>query len=244
MSTTYLNEAGGASGGSPASLDYVNTQAVSSTNPSGGSMAGPLMLANQTADPAAPNGGSVVYAKGGQLYTQNSQGLIEAVSTGQASITAAVTVANTVTETALLALSIPASDPVAGAVYRMRGWGVYSTTGTPTLAVNSYYGGLTGTAIASVPAITTGSSLTNALFKIDAELVFYSTTKAQGFIQLMLGTSASTDAASGYVASPSATAGVTVAVTTAKAFTLSAVWGTASASNTLSLLGGYAERIA
>lgn len=244
MSTTYLNEAGGASGGSPASLDYVNTQAVSSTNPAGSSMAGPLTVANQTADPAAPSAGAVLYPKAGQWFMENPQGLVQTVSGAVAGITSAVTVANTTTETALLALSIPAADPVAGAVYRMRGWGVYSTTGTPTLAFNSYYGGLTGTAIASVPAITTGSGLTNALFKIDAELVFYSTTKAQGFIQLMLGTSASTDAASGYVASPSSTAGVTVAVTTAKAFTLSAVWGTASASNTLSLLGGYAERIA
>lgn len=230
-----LTEAQGASPASPASLDYLDKNVIGIN---GGT------LANQNADPASPAGGANIYAKNGQVYTQLPSGTVGVVSTGKAGLTAAVTVANTTTETELLSYSIGASEPSAGAVYKLVAWGVYSVTGAPTLAFNSYYGGIAGTAIASVPAITAGSGVTGCLFELEAALTFYSTTKAQGYIKLLLGTSSSTDAASGYVASPTATAGVTVVSTSAKVFDVSLIWSAASASNTLSVLGGYGQRIA
>ncbi len=241
---SYLTESSGAVGGSPASLDYVQTQTVSATSTAVQTMAAPLSLANQGADPAAPSGGAVLYPKGGQWFQENSQGLVTSLVGSGGGITSAVTVANTMTETALLAWTIPANLPAATAVYRMKGWGVYSDTATPTLTFTSYYGGLAGTQIAQVPAVTLGSGVSGCLFEFIAELAFYSTTKAQGSLKLLLGTSSTTDAASAYVASPTATAGVTVATTSAADFAVSVKWSAASSSNTLSLLYGYPERVA
>lgn len=238
----YLTGGQGALAGSPASVGYVTDQAVQKTSATGDTMAGPLGIANQSADPGAPAGGAVIYPKAGQWFTENPQGLVGALPSNAGSITSAVTVASTAAETALLSMAIPAADPVAAAVYKLSGWGIYSTTGTPTLAFGLRHGGAAGTFIAAVPAITTGSGLSNALFDIEALLAFYDTTHVVGKIRLLLGTSASTDAASGYVASPTASVAVTVA--TAKAMTLTVTWGTSSSSNTISLLGSFAQRVA
>jgi hypothetical protein len=50
----YLTESGGATGGSPASLDYVNTQALNKASPSGDSMAGPLTVPSLIGGGTAP----------------------------------------------------------------------------------------------------------------------------------------------------------------------------------------------
>lgn len=242
MAVSYLNEGGGASGGGPASLDYVNTQAVSSTNPAGGSMAGPLTIANQAATPAVPTTGPVLYAVNGQLTYENTQGLVQTIVGSQPGITSPVTVANTGSETVLQSLSMPAADAIAGAVYKMVGYGLYSDTGTPTLTFTSRLGGVAGTSLAQVPAITLGSSVSNCLFKYEAFLAFLSTTTAQCVIELMLGTSSTTDAASAYVATP--TSATTVSLSTAKNWVMDVTWSAASASNTISLLAGYTERVA
>ena len=238
----YANEFTGASGGSPASLDYVTTQAVSATNPAGSSMAGPLTLANQGAAPPASASGPVLYSTGGVLTYVNTQGLVQTLVGSQGGFTAAGTaIANTAAETAIQAMSLPANDAVAGAVYRRVAWGVYSWTATPTMTFTSRLGGTAGTSLAATPAITLGTAQTNAIWKYETFLNFLSPTSVQCLIELDLGTSTSTDAASPYLATP--TAAVTVSVTTAKTWVADLTWGTAAAGNTLQALGGYTERV-
>jgi hypothetical protein len=198
-----------------------------------------ITLTNQGTAPGTPSGGDVLYAtSAGVLTYKNPQGLVSTLVGSQGGLTATTTVATTTAATALQSLAIPAADAIAGAVYRLVGWGVYSDTGTPTLAFTSTFG---ATGIAAVPAVTLGSGVSNVPFRYEATLDFYTTTTAMGSIQLSLGTSASTNAASLFVSTP--TAAVTVGVT-AQAFAVNVTWSASSASNTISLLGGYSERVA
>lgn len=177
-------------------------------------------------------------AAGGLQLTQPS-GLVQAVGGVLHAQTSTTTVANTTAATALTGFSVPAGDPSAGSVYRLRGYGVYSTTGTPTLAFTLAWG---GTSIAAVPAATLPSSISGAPFSYEAEIVLRSATSATGMLRVMIDTSKSTDAAASYLG-VSATA-VTVSTSSAATLAVTAAWGTASASNTISLVGGSVERIA
>ena len=60
---TYANELAGACGGSPASIDYVTTQAVSKTNPAGDTMAG-AATKEEAGGAAAGAGGAEAEAGG------------------------------------------------------------------------------------------------------------------------------------------------------------------------------------
>src|ERR1700752_929876 len=44
-----------------------------------------------------------------------------------------------------------------GMMIRFKAWGIYSTTGTPTLLLGIYYGGVAGVALAVTAATTTAS---------------------------------------------------------------------------------------
>ena len=175
---------------------------------------------------------------GGLQLTQPSA-LVQTIGGAVQAQTSTTTVAGTTTATALTSVSIPAGDPSAGAVYRLRGYGVYSTTGTPTLALTLAWG---GTAVAAVPAVTLPSSVTGATFSYEAELVFRSATSVVGMLRTLIDTSKTTDAAAAYVGASAAP--VTVTTSSAKALAVTAAWGTASSANTVSLLGGSVERIA
>lgn len=175
----------------------------------------------------------------GDVELKQSSGLVQTVGGTVQAQTSTTTVANTTTATALTGFSVPAGDPAAGAVYRLRGYGVYSTTGTPTLAFALNWG---GTAIATVPAITLPSSISAAPFTYEGEIVFRSGTSATGMLRVMIDTSKTTDAASTYLGVSAAA--VTVTTSSAETLAVAATWGTASASNTISLLGGSVERIA
>jgi len=238
----YLNEAQGASPGSPATTDYVATQAVSSTATTTQSMAAPLLMLNQSQAPAAVAGGALIYVLGGVLTYVNPQGLAQTLVGSQSGLVTAgiTTVASTASETALQTMSLPANDAIAGAVYRQVGWGVYSTTGTPTLAFGSRLGGVAGTSLATIAATTLGT-VTTVGFKYEIFLNFLSTTTAQCLFELDLGTSSSTNAVTPLLGTPAAA--TTVAITSTKAWVVTVTWGTSSSSNTLSLLGGYSERV-
>jgi hypothetical protein len=225
------------SGASPASIDYVNRMAFSNA---GG------QLANQGSDPAAPDSGAYLYAKAGKVWTKRANGSVNLLNGAQNGISAAVTVANSTAETDIASYTVAAGEPAAGSVYQLYLWGAYSATGTtPMLTFSSYYGGIgTANAIASVPAIATAGTEADCLFDLTALLQFYSATKAQGVIRLNLGTSATTDGASTYVSAPAATAGATVSSTAAKTFDISVIWSAKDAGNTLTVLGGYPQRIA
>jgi hypothetical protein len=209
----------------------------------GDTMNGPLTLSNQSAGPGATAGAASLYAVGGQATSVNPQGLVSTLVGSQGGLLTAglVTVANTATESLVYGVSIPAGDPVAGSVYRLEAWGVFSATSTPTIAFTSRLGGTSGTSLAALPAFTL-AALTSAPWKIRAVLNFLSATTAQCLLEVDLDSSTSSDVAGRFISTP--TAAVTVATATAKVWQIDVTWGTAAAGNTLSLLGGYSERVA
>lgn len=207
-------------------------------NASTGSIAAPL-----TATPATPASGNATFTNSaGQLSSVSATGLVAIIGGVTQATSATTTVANTASATALQSYTVPANDPIAGAVYTMTGYGVYSDTGTPTLTFTLYWGGVAGTSLTAVPAITLGSGVTNVPYSYTVTVNFRSATSAVATINLSLGTSAATDAASSFVAVSASPVAVTS--TSANALTLGVTWSAASASNTISLLGGFVERIA
>jgi hypothetical protein len=209
----------------------------------GDEMNGPLTLLNQATAPAATASAATLYSSGGMAASVNPQGLVSTLVGSQGGLVTAglVTVANTATETLLYGLSLPAADPVAGSVYRMEAWGVFSSVSTPTIAFTSRLGGTSGTSLAALPAFTL-AALTSAPWKVKAVLNFLSATTAQCLLEVDLDSSSSSDVSGRFISTP--TAAVTVSVSSAKVWQLDVTWGTAATGNTLSMLGAYSERVA
>jgi hypothetical protein len=219
------------------------TVTVGQTTSLGDNGVGELQLANATTAPTTnPTGGVVVYSQTGVAKIRNPQGLVSTQSGSVQSTIATVTIANSAALTALETFTVPAADAAAGAIYEMTGYGTFSVTGTPTLAFTLYWGGIAGTPIATVPAVTAASGITNAPFMFRAIVHFRTTTSATAVIHLNVDNSATTDAANSFVATP--TAANTGLAVTASALTMGFTWSAASASNTISLLGGDVRRIA
>lgn len=159
-------------------------------------------------------------------------------------LTVPVTIASTASLTLLqTGFTLQPADAIPGAMYHIHGWGNYGVTGTPTMTFASYLGGITGTALAAVPAVTAGSGVTNCLFYYDVYLSFTTATTVESAIVLNLGTSSSTDAASLFVAAPLTATTVAVAAT-GSAHVMGFTWSASSASNTITLRGGNVERLA
>jgi hypothetical protein len=128
-------------------------------------------------------------------------------------------------------------------VYRVEGYGVYGTTGTPTLQFTLYWGGTGGTVLATMAtAITLPATVTNAPFDYEATVTFRSTTSAVGKIKVSIDQSTTTDLANVYISVPSTA--TTVVTTGANALVLAVTWSAASTLNTISLLGGSVSRVA
>lgn len=219
---------------------FNNTVTVGSASSLGDNGVGEIQLANAFTVPTTnPTGGVVLYSTGGVFNTRNPQGLVQTVGGTTQTTTTTTTVANTVTQTALQTFTVPANDPIAGAVYELTGYGVYSVTGTPTITFTLLWA---GTTIAASPAISLPVGISNSPFFYEVVLNFRSTTSLMACINLSLDTSISTDLASTYIVIP--TAPVAVTTTASSAMTIAVTWGTASASNTISLLGGMVQRTA
>ena len=189
-------------------------------------------------------GGSSTGAGGGILDVVGSSGLTMlagGVIPGSV-VTSAVTVANTSAISQLVGGTIPANDAVAGSTYFIRAAGFFSNTSTPNLTFTLAWGGTGGVSIAATPATATGSGVSNALFEVEATMTVWTTTTAVGVIRAFIGTSGSTDAGLYYVNTP--TSAATIAVTSQKVLSLAVTWGTASSSNTLSAIVGYAAKLA
>ena len=231
-----------ASGASPATIDMVLQEALSLD---GG------CLVNQGSVPAPPSSGVHLFVMNDRVYTIRPNGSVSLLNGVQSAVTTPVTVANSDTETDIVTYTVPGGEPAAGSVYQLQVWGAYSVAGTssPTLTFNSYYGGIAdGANIASVPAVAAPAGAAGLMFELTALLSFTDPATVQGLIRLRLGTDASTGASSSYLAGTAATAGTPVnpPVTSAadQLFDVSAAWGTKNAGNTLSVLGGYGQRIA
>lgn len=118
---------------------------------------------------------------------------------------------------------------------RVRAWGEFSTTATPTLLIGVYYGGVAGTLLCSTAAQTSISGASHALWELDAFLVCRSvgatgTVWAQGGVTGITVATARNQMSQGGATTP---ATATVNTTTANIITIGAQWGTSSASNTI-----------
>ncbi|GEM_PF-2680334 len=148
------------------------------------------------------------------------------------SIPAGNTVANTTDETAFhSSYTIPADTLKEGMIVRVRLFGTFSTTGTPTLRLRIKLGAST---YIDTGAIMLPSSVTDMGFCIDAQLVVHSAgatgeIDAQGVA--MLGLTTETAQA---VTIPT-TSTVTTDTTGSLALSATAEWGTADADNTVTL---------
>lgn len=168
--------------------------------------------------------------------------LINGTTTFRNALSAATTVANTLTETNLATLVAPAADAVVGAVYKLTCWGRISTTGTPTFTLKSKIG---STVIATMYSAATGSALSNVPWSAELEVAIVSTGAGGTFAPVSRSLNNFAVAGTTAVTLHVPTAGTAAIDTTvSNTFALSATWLTASASNTITCQGFTAVRIA
>jgi hypothetical protein len=155
-------------------------------------------------------------------------------------------IANTTTETIIFPnTTVPANLMADGRILRVIAMGRHSTTATPTLTFRLRWGGVAGTVLAASGAITAGSGVTNAIWRLEALLVVRSNGQsgsifAMGEVELgedaanTVGSATNATAVgfmgSAGVATPAA---VTADLTADTPLALTAAWSAASASNTL-----------
>jgi hypothetical protein len=149
---------------------------------------------------------------------------------------------NTVTETAIASLSIPANDPTVGAVYRIKAWGTATVTGTPTLTFRT---NLSGTAFIAFPAVTVRSGATDGFWEVEFYVACVTTGATGTFTGFAkYGHNFLTSVTTYTKIGPIVVASVTRDTTATIAMNLTAQWSAASASNSCFCRGFAAERVA
>lgn len=133
-------------------------------------------------------------------------------------------------------VTLPANLLETGSTLELHAFGKFSNTGTPTLLLGFYFGGVGGVALAATSAITTTTGATNWPF----ELYYKCRVRAAGSSGTIMGhgwidLATSLTAVTHRPIPETALATVAVDTTTAKTLTVGAQWGTSSASNTLTL---------
>jgi len=150
----------------------------------------------------------------------------------------AAAVANTASETiAFPNVVIPANYMADGRILQLEAAGKLSTTGTPTLIFRIRWGGVAGTLLALSETLTMGSGVTNVNWWLDA-LIQTRVNGAAGSLLVMGNISVHSAAGTLLqnvwgVSGHDAPAAVTADLTADTALSVTAQWGTASASNTL-----------
>jgi len=141
--------------------------------------------------------------------------------------------------------TLPANFLQAGSALKFTAFGVFSTTtGPPTLLLGVYYGGIAGVALATTGAFTTTASITNVPWRLEVTTTVRTvgtagTAISQGFA--LMGTAVSTAT---FIPVPViALATVAIDTTAAKVLSVGAQWGTANASNTVTLHGFQIESV-
>lgn len=150
----------------------------------------------------------------------------------------ATTVTGVTAETVLQTYTVPANEPVAGSVYHITGYGVF-TAASGNLTWTVRWGGTSGTSIAALPT-NAAPVLTNGSFWYDVLLTFRSTTSVTAAINLEINSSTSTDAATSYVETPSTA--TTVTTTSSTALTVDITPSVAG--DSITLMGGCVRKLA
>jgi hypothetical protein len=173
------------------------------------------------------------------------------METVAAATTSGTAVASSTTETILVSnVTLPANYLQNGRCLRLRAFGGYGTTGTPTLAFAIRWGGGTGasgTVMAKTGSIVTGSGVgggasMTALWSLEALIQVRAngssgTTMTNGEVTLF---TTGTASGSGYPLASGTTGGTTPVVATIDltadtALSLTALWGTNNAANSIQL---------
>ncbi len=132
-----------------------------------------------------------------------------------------------------------------GSIIRLRAVGVASNTGTPTLKLGFYFGGVAGIALAATSAVTTTTAMTNWLWSI--EYLGVVRTSGTGGTIIGSGEFKIPTSLTAWTTRPipeTALATVAIDTTIAKTITVGAQWGTSSASNTLTVHTFLVESLA
>lgn len=169
------------------------------------------------------------------MYTNTSIGTAVANSTVEASIFAGVSASAGST------LTIEAGSARAGTIYRVHINGQFTTTGTPTIQLRLKFGASTVWDTGAVTTITAN----NGGFFIDGTIVVFSI-GAAGVIRPVLRVSYENPIAGALTGSQSVRGSIvspSINFTAAQVIDLTAQWGTASASNTITLITASIERI-
>lgn len=129
---------------------------------------------------------------------------------------------------------VPANYMYVGQRWKIRGYGIYSTTSNPTLLLGIYYGGVAGTAIAASAANATASGAASYPWRLELD-IFVRTVGSSGTVWAngWSKVGSSLTAYAEYALPSSQTQPVTISTTTANAWSIGAQWGTANASNTI-----------
>lgn len=165
-------------------------------------------------------------------------------------------VANTTTETILFPnITVPANYVQDGRNLRLTAYGQVSTTSTPTLQLLLRWGGVGGTLICKTVATTQGSGITAGVWEFEVLMSLRSngssgTVMANGHAQFgsaltqavgsATGAGSYTNVSNGGVLTPAV---ATLDLTADTALALTCVWGTASASNTVTGLNYIIESL-
>jgi hypothetical protein len=141
-------------------------------------------------------------------------------------------------------LVLPANYLYIGQRLRITAYGTFSTTGTPTLLIGGYYGGVAGTALAATAANATGSGAASWPWQLWLD-IYVRTVGSSGTLWTngLVNLGSSLTAFTTYALPSSQTQPITVNTTTANALTVGAQWGTSSASNTITCQDAYIEAI-
>lgn len=158
--------------------------------------------------------------------------------------TASKTIADSTAETSLFgtgvgSLTIPASFLIAGRSLRVKLFGYFSTTGTPTLNIKATLGGST---VCTSGAVATSGTISSKYWEIEV-LITCRSTGASGTVigQGLFTYDNSTQA--GKAVGVVATATTTVNTTGTLALDVTATWGSASSSNTITCSNATVEVI-
>ena len=159
--------------------------------------------------------------------------------------TSTVTVANSTTETSMLgtgvgSATLPANFAVVGRTIRVRSHGFISDTATPSSTIKIKLGAVT--------LITSTGSLPSGLSNAEVTFEFVFTFRSIGATGTVIGQGVSRITSGAFVSSAARalvmTAPVTIDTTIANAMDVTYKWGTASASNTISMTNPIIEVIA
>lgn len=157
----------------------------------------------------------------------------------------AVTVANTITETAFATITLPANDAVVGAVYKIHAYGTLGVTGTPTMTFRGRLGGAAGTQMVVFPSVTIRTGATDGFWDIIYYLTCLTTGVSGTWSPMMKYSHNFLTSVTTYThLGPITSAPVTRDTTISNDMVLTATWSAASASNTITCRGAEAIRVA